>query len=61
MIAKAACCWVMSSCSINADPITASGDLLNVLEKYAVGTTVTVAVLREGTRVTVPVTLQPLR
>jgi S1-C subfamily serine protease len=47
--------------SVNADPITASGDLLNVLEKYAVGTTVTVAVLREGTRVTVPVTLQPLR
>jgi S1-C subfamily serine protease len=47
--------------SINADPITASGDLMNVLEKYAVGTTVTVAVLREGTRVTVPVTLQPLR
>jgi S1-C subfamily serine protease len=47
--------------SINADPIKASGDLLNVMEKYAVGTTVTVAVLREGTRVTVPVTLQPLR
>jgi S1-C subfamily serine protease len=47
--------------SINADPITASGDLMNVLDKYAVGTTVTVAVLREGTRVTVPVTLQPLR
>jgi S1-C subfamily serine protease len=47
--------------SINADPITASGDLLNVLEKYAVGTTVTVTVLREGTRVAVPVTLQALR
>jgi S1-C subfamily serine protease len=47
--------------SINADPITASGDLLNVLEKYAVGTTVTVTVLREGTRVAVPATLQALR
>jgi S1-C subfamily serine protease len=47
--------------SINADPITASGDLMNILEKYTVGTTVTVAVLREGTRVTVPVTLQALR
>ena len=47
--------------SINADPITASGDLLNVLEKYAVGTTVTVTVLREGTRAAVPVTLQALR
>jgi S1-C subfamily serine protease len=47
--------------SINADPITASGDLMNILEKYAVGATVTVAVLREGTRVTVPVTLQALR
>jgi S1-C subfamily serine protease len=46
---------------INADRITTSGDLMNVLDKYAVGTTVTVAVLREGTHVTVPVTLQPLR
>ena len=47
--------------NINADSITASGDLLTVLEKYAVGTAVTVTVLREGSRVTVPVTLQALR
>jgi S1-C subfamily serine protease len=47
--------------SINADPITASDDLLNVLEKYAVGTTVTVTVLRDGTRVAVSATLQALR
>jgi S1-C subfamily serine protease len=46
---------------INADRITTSGDLMNALDAYTVGTTVTVAVLREGTRVTVPVTLQPLR
>jgi S1-C subfamily serine protease len=46
---------------INADRITTSGDLMNALDAYTVGTTVTVAVLREGTQVTVPVTLQPLR
>jgi S1-C subfamily serine protease len=46
---------------INDTPITASGDLLNALENYAVGATVTVTVLREGTRVAVPVTLQALR
>ena len=46
---------------INADPITTSHDLMNILEKYTVGTTVTLAVLRLGARLTVPVTLQPLR
>ena len=46
---------------INADAITTSHDLMNILEKYTVGTTVTVAVLRQGARLTVPVTLQPLR
>jgi S1-C subfamily serine protease len=46
---------------INADAITTSHDLMNILEKYTVGTTVTLAVLRQGARLTVPVTLQPLR
>jgi S1-C subfamily serine protease len=46
---------------INTDPIASSGDLLNTLEKYTVGTTVTVALLRDGNRITVPVPLQPLR
>jgi S1-C subfamily serine protease len=47
--------------AINADTISTSHDLMNILEKYSVGTTVTVAVLRQGARFTVPVTLQPLR
>jgi S1-C subfamily serine protease len=46
---------------INTDPIASSGDLFNTLEKYTVGTTVTVALLRDGNRITVPVPLQPLR
>jgi S1-C subfamily serine protease len=47
--------------AINSQPIATSDDLMNALEKYTVGTTVTVAVLRTGTRLSMPVTLQPLR
>jgi S1-C subfamily serine protease len=46
---------------IAADTIASSDDLLNSLDKHQVGQTVKVTLLRDGTRVTVPVTLQALR
>jgi S1-C subfamily serine protease len=46
---------------IAGDTVTSSDDLLNALEKHQVGQTVKVSVLRDGTRLTVPVTLQAVR
>lgn len=46
---------------IAADTIASSDDLLNILDKYQVGETVKVSLLRDGTRLTVSVTLQALR
>jgi S1-C subfamily serine protease len=46
---------------IAADPIVSSDDLLNAMDKYQVGATVKVVILRDGNRLTIPVTLQALR
>jgi S1-C subfamily serine protease len=45
---------------MEADPIASLDDLANALDKYKVGDTVTVAVLRDQERLTMPVTLQAL-
>jgi S1-C subfamily serine protease len=47
--------------SIGANTVASSDDLLNVLDKYQVNETVRVTVLRDGNRMTVPVTLQAVR
>ena len=46
---------------IAADPVESSGDLMNALDKRAVGETVMVAILRDGERRTMQVTLQALQ
>jgi S1-C subfamily serine protease len=46
---------------IGSDPIASSDDLLNALDKYEVGKAVSVTILRDGNRQTVPVTLQALK
>jgi S1-C subfamily serine protease len=45
---------------VEADPITSVDDLMNTLEKYKAGDTVSVAVMRAEVRLAVPVTLQAL-
>jgi S1-C subfamily serine protease len=46
---------------IDTTPVTSNNDLFNALDKYKVGDTVTVAILRDNARLTVPVTLQALQ
>jgi S1-C subfamily serine protease len=45
---------------VEADRVTSLDDLANALDKYKVGDTVTVAVLRDEERLTMPITLQAL-
>jgi S1-C subfamily serine protease len=46
---------------IAAEVVESSGDLMNILDKHAVGETVMVAIMRDGERHTVQVTLQALQ
>ena len=46
---------------INDDPIETADDLLNALEKYQVGDTVHVDIIRQNKRLRLPVTLQAVR
>jgi S1-C subfamily serine protease len=46
---------------VDTAPVTSINDLFNALDKYKVGDTVTVAILRDDARLTVPVTLQALQ
>ncbi|ETW93560.1 MAG: hypothetical protein ETSY1_38680 [Candidatus Entotheonella factor] len=45
---------------IEQEPVTSLDDLTRLLEQYNVGDTVRVVILREGQRVTLPVTLQAI-
>jgi len=46
---------------IAAEVVESSGDLMNILDKHAVGETIMVAIMRDGERRTVQVTLQALQ
>jgi len=46
---------------VETAPVTSINDLANALDQYRVGDTVTVAILRDNVRLTVPVTLQELQ
>lgn len=45
---------------VETAPVTSINDLANALDQYKVGDTVTVAILRDNARLTVPVTLREL-
>jgi S1-C subfamily serine protease len=46
---------------IAAEAVESSGDLMNILDKHAVGESVMIAIMRDGERRTVQVTLQALQ
>ena len=46
---------------IEDDRVQSSDDLMTILDKYQVGDTVSVTVIRDDKRLTLPVTLQALR